>query len=140
MCAVKSDVNADVSAGVNSSVGTCGIHVQKDGTPKDGARGLDGFDEPAVDVKLKESSEKIRELQLQDCDLAQYVMYLECGGLPEEDRVAKKVVLESRRMEVIDGILDALYPGCWCVVVPKELRFDLLTEAHSCVFWAFFRT
>ena len=54
------------------------------------------------DVKLKESLTEIRELQLKDPELAVYITYLEQKVLPENDSVAKRIVLESKR---IDGVL-----------------------------------
>ena len=89
------------------------------------------------DVKLKKSLADVRELQLKDPDLVVYFSYLEQQVLPEDDSVAKRIVLESKRMEVVDGVLyreDVCDSSRWCVVVPHELRSDLLKEAHSCVF------
>ena len=43
-------------------------------------------------------------MQLKDPDLAMYLAYLECHSIPDDDRVAKRIVLESRRMEII-GVL-----------------------------------
>ena len=89
------------------------------------------------DIKLKESLTEIRELQLKDPELAVYITYLEQKVLPENDSVAKRIVLESKRMELIDGVLhreDVADSSRWCVVVPCELRSNLLKEAHSCVF------
>ena len=64
--------------------------------------------------------------------------YLECGSLPSDDQAARKVVLESKNFElIIDGLLhheDPACPGCWCLVVPKELRPQLLEEAHAGLF------
>ena len=45
--------------------------------------------------------------------------------------------MESKRMELIDGVLhreDVSDSSRWCLVVPCELRSNLLEEAHSCVF------
>ena len=89
------------------------------------------------DVKLKESLAEIRELQLKDPDLTIYFTYLEQNVLPEDDNVAKRKVMESKRMKLIDGVLhreDVSDSSRWYVVVPCELRNDLLKEAHSCVF------
>ena len=93
------------------------------------------------DIKLKESLTEIRELQLKDPELAVYITYLEQKVLPENDSVAKRIVLESKRMELIDGVLhreDVADSSRWCVVVPCELRSNLLKEAHSCVFSGYF--
>ena len=51
--------------------------------------------------------------------------------------VAKRIVLESRQMEIIDGVLyreDVSNPDRWCIVVPEPLRQDLLEENHSTLF------
>ena len=99
--------------------------------------GVDRTDDQVVDVKLNESLEKIREVQLKDPDLALYFAYLECHTLPEDESIAKRIVLESKRLEVIDQVLhreDTSDPGRWCVVVPRELRSVLLEEAHAGVF------
>ena len=89
------------------------------------------------DVKLKKSPAAVHELQLKDPDLAVYFSYLEQQVLPDDDSVSKRIVLESKRMEVIDGVLhreDVSDSSRWCVVVPHELRSKLLKEVHSCVF------
>lgn len=75
-------------------------------------------------------------MQLKDPDLALYLAYLECHSLPDNDCVAKRLVFESRRMEIIDGVLyheDASNSGRWCIEVPKPLRQELLTENHSTI-------
>ena len=61
-------------------------------------------------------------------------MYHSHGLLPEDQKVARKIVLESQHYEMIDGVLhqeNPNHPGRWCVVVPKELHSQLLTEAHA---------
>ena len=81
--------------------------------------------------------QEIRDMQLKDSDLAGYLAYLESNTLPDEASIAKKIVMESRRMEVIDGVLyreDVSNPGRWCMVVPKPLRQELLEENHSSAF------
>ena len=63
--------------------------------------------------------------------------YLECGLLPTDKSIAQKVVLASKHYEMIDGVLhyeDPSRPGRWCVVVPKELRQQIIEEAHAEVF------
>ena len=47
------------------------------------------------------------------------------------------LVVEGRRMEIIDGVLyheDVSNPGRRCIVVPKPLRQELLEENHSTMF------
>ena len=88
-------------------------------------------------IAEKESLKEVREMQLTDPDLALYIAYLECHSLPDDDRVAKRIVLESRRMEIIDGVLyreDVSNCGRWCIVVPEPWRQELLTENHSTIY------
>ena len=52
--------------------------------------------------------------------------------VPEDDRVARRIVLESKQLDVVDGVLwreDPTRPGQLCVV-PTEFRQSLLEEAH----------
>ena len=66
-----------------------------------------------------------------------FVEYLECCSLPTDKSIAQKVVLASRHYEMIDDVLhyeEPSRPGRWCVVVPKELRQQILEEAHDGVF------
>ena len=47
---------------------------------------------------------------------------------------AKKIALESSQYELLDGVLFHTTPGqtgMLCVVVPNNLRTDVLAEAHS---------
>ena len=91
----------------------------------------------ASPLQVKETSEELRQLQLQDIDLISYIMYLECNLLPPEEHDARKVVLGSKEYEIIDGVLhyeNPLHPGHWCVVIPTILRSQLLEEAHAGVF------
>ena len=90
-----------------------------------------------TDHELKESLKEVQGMQLRDPHLALYVTYSEHHTLPDDDRIAKRIVLESRRMEIIDGVLyreDVSNPGQWCIVVPKPSRQELLEENHSTVF------
>ena len=52
-----------------------------------------------ADVKLKEHFAEIRELQLKDPTLAVYFSYLKQNVLPKDDNAAKRIVMESKRME-----------------------------------------
>ena len=79
----------------------------------------------------------MEQLQSQDAYLACYRKHLECDSLPSDDQTARRVMLESRNFELIDGLLhreDPTCPGCWCLVVPKKLRPQLLEEAHAGLF------
>ena len=69
--------------------------------------------------------------------MSHYIQYLEHAVLPADERTAQRVVLESKRYEMIDGILhheDPLHPGQWCIVVPTVLQPQLLEEAHAGLF------
>ena len=58
------------------------------------------------------------------------------GLLPEDPKLAKKIVMESQHYEIIDGVLhheSPSYPGHWCIVVPQQLRPQLLHEAHQSI-------
>lgn len=86
---------------------------------------------------IRQASHEICELQIKDIDLLPYFQYLEEGKLPENERDARRIVLESEKMEVIDGVLrhdSAADRLQWCVAVPKELRQDLISETHASLF------
>ena len=61
------------------------------------------------DVKLKESLTEIRELQLKDPELAVYITYLKQKVLPENDSVAKRIVLESKRMGLMEYCIEKMW-------------------------------
>ena len=74
---------------------------------------------------------------MKDDDLLPYFQYLEDGKLPENEQNARRVVLESEKMEVMDGVLhhdSAADQLQWCIVVPTELRPSLISEAHAGLF------
>ena len=77
------------------------------------------------DIELCESKKEIHQMQMKDVDLQAYINYHSHGLLPEDQKVARKIVLESQRYEMIDGVLyheNPNHPGRWCIVVPTELR------------------
>ena len=62
------------------------------------------------------------------------ILYLEKDQLPEEEAKAKKIALGSSQYELLDEILyhiTPVQPETLCVVVPQDLRADLLRESHS---------
>ena len=74
------------------------------------------------------------EEQYQDPDFKPIIDYLQKGVLPEDDKVARKIVLHNDNFDVIDGLLqheNPNFPGRWCVAIPKEKRADLIREAHD---------
>ena len=90
-----------------------------------------------TDAMEEIAQQKLRDIKAQqrkDSELNDIILYLENDQLPKDAAVAKKVALESSQYEILDGILyhnTHTQPGTWCVVVPEDLRTDLLTEAHS---------
>lgn len=81
-----------------------------------------------------ERVEEIREAQRSDASLTVMCEYLERGVLPSEDKLAKKIVLESNNYEVIQGVLyyePDHKPGHLCIVVPESLHRTVLQEAHA---------
>ena len=87
--------------------------------------------------EVSPSLKGIRERQLQNPELMAYIKYLEESELPTDESAARRLVLESKVFEMIDGVLHCESPtvtGRWCVVVPPELRSKLLTEAHDGIF------
>lgn len=78
--------------------------------------------------------QEIRVAQRSDTTLTSMFEYLERGVLPSDEKFAKRLVMESSRYEVIQGVLyyePDFKPGNLCVVVPENLRPTLLKEAHA---------
>ena len=47
---------------------------------------------------------------------------------------SKRMVAESKQYDVIDGVLhfeNSHFPNRWCIVVPEQLRPEVLQEAHA---------
>lgn len=60
--------------------------------------------------------------------------YLSQGVLPTDEKLAKKVILESNKYEVIQAVLyfePDCKPGHLCVVVPESLQRTILQESHA---------
>lgn len=77
---------------------------------------------------------EIRNLQREDPSLASMCVYLERGLLPDDEKEAKKLVLEGHHYEVIQGVLyyePPTIPRRLCVVVPEKSKTSLLNEAHA---------
>ena len=78
--------------------------------------------------------EAVLKLQTADEDIGVMLAYLTRGDLPDDEKRARRVVLESKLFNVIEGVLhreDPLSSGRQCVVVPPSLRSALLDEAHQ---------
>ena len=91
--------------------------------------------------EMQSSSKDIRECQMQDPELKAYVKYLEEKALLTDGDTARRLVFENKAFEMIDRVLhheSPMVPGRWCVVVPSELRSQLLVKAHDGICRPFF--
>ena len=82
----------------------------------------------------KQKLRDLSKLQKSDSALRAMFAYLADGVLPDEDKSARKVILESRHFDLLDGVLhheNPHTPGRWCLAVPEELQTPLLEDAHS---------
>ena len=79
----------------------------------------------------QQQMQEVRQLQLKDASLRAMITYLEKEEIPEDEKAAKKLTLESRSYEMIDGVLHHQHPTDplkWCIVVPKEEQPKMLEE------------
>ena len=79
----------------------------------------------------------IRKLQLEDPDLLPMLVYLKDGELPHDNKTARRIVVESSFYTMLDNVLHHENPSCpgrMSVVVPKELRSNLIEETHGGIF------
>ena len=84
---------------------------------------------------------ELRERQEADSDLFAMIQYLEHEELPSDQKSARRIVLESSKYDIIDGVLyfeNPVVPDKQCVVVPLSLQETLLNEAHSSCFGGHF--
>ena len=92
-----------------------------------------GNDQQVTTSPQAEIDQEIGKLQRNDPDLQPIITLLECGELPPNEKVAKKLALEQDQYDIIDGILHHENPanqGYWRIVVPKTLQQEVLEEAH----------
>ena len=92
---------------------------------------------------IKWTNERIREYQLRDKQIFPYMKYLEAGELCKEDSKAREVVLLVNSYVIEEGVLyHILDSGAVnqrkhtdeirvCLVVPQELKHDVLTPVHG---------
>ena len=65
------------------------------------------------------------------------VTYLEAGVLPEDDRIAKRIVLTQSQYVIDDGVLYRIASDSTLrVIPPSPMRETLFQEAHCGKFWA----
>ena len=121
------------------STGTC----DEDGSPSITA---DGGSEPpspassSVDelqtLPVVEATcvSEIAEQQRRDSELSPIIKYLEDGTIPTEKKLARRLVMERSRFDIIDGVLYYENPdveGKWQIAVPTCWRETLIKEAHN---------
>ena len=86
---------------------------------------------------MKMIQEAQQEAQREDQQLLQLMEYLECQTLPEDPAVARQVTSQVKRSYyVLDGVLyfeDSIMPGWRSIVVPAQLRKQVLLENHEAV-------
>jgi transposase InsO family protein len=84
----------------------------------------------------------VRKAQLADPHISAFIHFLEHGTVPLNDDLAKEVILSSHLYSLNDGVLYRLPTSRnkknsnltvlrLCLVVPKELRYDVLTSCHG---------
>ena len=92
-------------------------------------------DTQSLSQELQEQLEDIQQQQQRrDLELLLLINYLHIGELPDKEKAAKKIVLESAKYDPMNAVLYSEYPTAphhWCIVVPKELQELLLEEIHE---------
>ena len=89
--------------------------------------------ENTLPLETQQQFDDIKQEQWSDSDLLPLIEYLEIGKLPVDEQISKKIVAESPKFDLIDGVLYFEYPSSrdpWYIVVPKHLR-QTLEESHS---------
>ncbi len=77
--------------------------------------------------------EDMIQCQEQDEDLKRMFAYIREGILPEEENIAKKIILESSLYDLLNGVLcheDLNYPESWRIVIPSVMRSTPLEKLH----------
>ena len=77
--------------------------------------------------------EEVRRLQREDSHCSELTAYLTNRVLPDDELTHRRIVLESKQFQVVDGVLyheNPAFPDRSCVVVPEPLRHTLLKESH----------
>ena len=84
------------------------------------------------------SSEKdLAALQRKDGELGKIITYLETGVLPEEEQLARHIILSQSQFVIEDCVLYRVESDCTLrVIPPSSMREKLFSEAHSGKFGA----
>ena len=76
----------------------------------------------------------VSSLQKSDPDLKDMFLYLLQREIPEGQKEARRIVLESPHFDLLDGTLhheNPHSPGRWCLAVPTGMRLPLMEDAHG---------
>ena len=87
----------------------------------------------STEEKVEEDHD-ISALQRKDPQFSSLITFLEKRELPDDQKLAKRIVLEQSQYDLIDNILyheNPINPGHWRQVVPSALRAELLQESHG---------
>lgn len=79
------------------------------------------------------SLSEIAQAQLQDPELCPMLRYIKDGVLPEEKKLAKKLIMERSRFYVIDQVLYYEHPddgGKWKIAILTSWQDTLIKEVH----------
>ena len=71
----------------------------------------------------------IVEAQRDDPDLLPILSYLEKDELPENEKLASRLIVESQSYDVVDGVLYHKNSEKHCLVVPRELKVAAIEDA-----------
>ena len=80
----------------------------------------------------------LQEEQKKDPKLATMLHDLQDGTLPEDDKLAKQIVADSKQYDIVGGVLhfeNSIFPNSSCI---EQLHFEVLEEAHTGCFAAHF--
>jgi phospholipid-translocating ATPase len=135
----RSNAGADALSRCPATVNavTADSNAPADGIPESDTTDDDDHSDVSPLTLSEATQQRLRELSTlqKSCQqLSAMFLYLADGTLPEDDKVARKTVLESRHFDLLDGVLhheNPHSPGKWCVAVTTRLRADLLEDAHS---------
>lgn len=74
------------------------------------------------------------KLQTEYKSINPLLTYLTTGDLPDDEKLARRTVFESKMFNIVDGVLhleDPCFPSWNCVVVPSSLWDALIQEVHQ---------
>lgn len=88
----------------------------------------------SLDSATQTQQGELADEQAKDLALVPVIIYLRDDVLPDDQKLARKLVLEGPQYDLINGVLhheNPHQPGSWRVVVPGSLRGGLMEEMHG---------